>query len=382
MAHTGRQLGKRLAVAAGVAGGAAVLGGAAAVMAGYAGYSWWRRNGSPWRGAFEFDGKVVFISGGSRGLGFALAREFLRHGCRVALCARDSGELERAVGKLEAHGHVFAVPADLTEAGAAAAAIAAVRERWQRVDVLVYNAHNAGVMQPGPWEQATEEQFRAAMDLHCWAALRLAQAVLPEMIARGEGRIVNISSIGGLVPVPHMLPYTTSKFALTGLSLGLAAEVRRHGVRVTCVCPFLMRAGSQERVQITGQHQRVFAWFAALGNLPGLSTSASHAARSIVRACRHGDAQVVLSLPGKLAALAQGVAPSTVNAVLGTAARALPLEAAWRCHEQSGHPLPPIEARPQATSGSDPAKSGEPPSPASAPVPPRMHRAGRQFNQS
>lgn len=320
MAHTGRTL----AVAAGVAGGAAVLGGAAAVMAGYAGYRWWRRNGAPWRKAFDFDRKVVFISGGSRGLGFALAREFLRHGCRVALCARDAAELDGAVRKLEAYGHVFAVPADLTEAGAAAAAIAVVRERWQRVDVLVYNPHNAGVMQSGPWEQATEEQFHAAMDLHCWAALRLAQAVLPEMIARGEGRIVNISSIGGLVPVPHMLPYTTSKFALTGLSLGLATEVRRHGVRVTCVCPFLMRTGSQERVEVAGQHEREFAWFTALGLIPGFSESARRAARSIVRACRRGDAQVVLSLPGKLAALAQGVAPSTMNAVLGTMARALP----------------------------------------------------------
>jgi NAD(P)-dependent dehydrogenase (short-subunit alcohol dehydrogenase family) len=277
-------------------------------------YALWRR-----RRGFDLDGRVVFISGGSRGLGFALAREFLRQGARVALCARDAAQLDRAAAKLE--GPVMTVPADLTAPGAAEKAIAQVRGQWQHVDVLV---HVAGVMNVGPWQQATAEQFHYAMDLHCWAALQLARAVTPEMIARGEGRIVTISSIGGIVPVPHMLPYTTSKFALRGLSLGLATELRRHGVRVTCVCPFLMRTGSQEQVEVTGQYEREFAWFTALGLIPGFSESASRAARSIVRACRRGDPQVTLWLPGKLAALAQGIAPSTTTALAGMMARALP----------------------------------------------------------
>ena len=308
---------KQTAKGMAIAGGAVTaVGAAAAGLAAWAGYAAWRRHGQ-----FDLAGKTTLITGGSRGLGYAVAREFLRQGSRVAICARDPLEVKRAVAKLEGMGPVFSVVQDLTQPGAAEAAIAAVRQHWGPVEVLV---HDAGVMHVGPWEQATEEEFRYAMELHCWAALRLARLVLPEMIARRQGRIVNISSIGGLVPVPHMLPYVTSKFALTGLSQGLATEVRRHGVRVTCVCPFLVRTGSQEGVTVKGHHEREFAWFAFAGSMPGLAEEAGLAARSIVRACRQGQAEVVLWLPAKLAALAHGVAPSAVTAVMGMAAGLLP----------------------------------------------------------
>ncbi|MGH9475415.1 MAG: SDR family NAD(P)-dependent oxidoreductase [Terriglobales bacterium] len=304
---------------------AAALGGiglasASVAVAGLAwGYQVWRE-----RRRVDWTGKVVLISG-SRGLGYAIAREFVNSGARVAICARDPDELERAAGKLQPHagpsGGVFQFSCNLREPAAAAAAVDAVRRHWGPLDVLV---HNAGVIQLGPWDSMTEADFAEAMEIHFWAALRLARATLPEMIARGSGRIVNISSIGGLVAVPHMLPYTASKFALVGLSQGLASEVRRHGVRVTCVCPFLTRTGSQEHVTVRGRHDQEYAWFATSGSLPGLSQSAAHVARTVVRVAERGPAQVTLALPGKLAALAHGIAPSTVTALMAQAGRLLP----------------------------------------------------------
>ncbi|MGH9416211.1 MAG: SDR family NAD(P)-dependent oxidoreductase [Terriglobales bacterium] len=305
---------KLMQLAAGGAVGAGLAGVATAAVA-VGAYRAWARRG------YALTGKTVLITGGSRGLGFATAREFLRCGCRVALCARDAGELERARQRLQALGDVMTIALDLAEPGSAAAAVAAVEQAWGPVDVL---AHVAGIISLGPWQAMSDDDFQRAMDVHCWAALRLARAVLPAMIQRGSGRIVNVSSIGGLVPVPHMLPYTVSKFALVGLSEGLASEVRRHGVRVGCVCPFLTRTGSQERVELKGDHESEFAWFAAAGSLPGLSQSAQHAARAIVHACRRGRALTVLTLPGKLAAWVHGLAPSATAEAMSMAERLLP----------------------------------------------------------
>lgn len=314
------------AVLRSLARGGLALGGvtAAGTLAGTAALAWGLNQ---WRQQRQFDlaGKTAVVTGGARGLGFAIARELLRRGCRVAICARDSDALRRAAAKLDAAvprgAGVFAYPCDLTQPEAAAELVAAVRAHWGPVQVLV---HNAGVMQLGPWDAMVEGDFQQAMDIHFWAALRLAQAVLPNMIQRRQGRIVNISSIGGLVAVPHMLPYTCSKFALVGLSQGLASEVRRHGVRVSCVCPFLTRTGSQEQVRVKGRHGREFAWFAAAGALPVLTQSADRVARAVARVCQYGPAQTTLAVPGKLAAWAHGLAPSATVALLGQAERLLP----------------------------------------------------------
>lgn len=310
-------------------GGLTAAGAVAAAAALAWGVSEWRRQRS-----FDLAGKTALVTGGSRGLGFAIARELLRRGCRVTICARDSDALRRAAGKLEqeapAGAGIFAYPCDLSKPGAAAELVAAVQAHWGSVQVLI---HNAGIMQIGPWDAMTEDDFQKAMEVHFWAALRLAQAILPQMIQHRQGRIVNISSIGGVVAVPHMLPYTCSKFALVGLSQGLASEVRRHGVRVCCVCPFLTRTGSQEQVTVKGRHDREFAWFAAAGSLPGLTQSADHVARMVARVCERGTAHTTLSLPGKAAALAHGLAPSATVALMAQADRLLPSGHAPDGHE-------------------------------------------------
>lgn len=300
----------------GVAAGAT-----AATAAGALAWRAWRK-----RREENLEGRAVLITGGSRGLGFALAREFLAQGARVAICARDAAEVESARKKLAAEageepGRVFARVADLRREDDARELIAATQARFGFLDVLV---NNAGVMQVGPWEQMTDADYQEALDVHVWAPLRLSRLVLPKMIARGRGRIVNIASIGGVVPVPHMLPYTLSKFALVGMSEALRAEVYRHGVRVTVICPWLTRTGSQEGAKFKGHYDREFAWFAAAGASPLIAQSPEAAARRVVLATRRGEARVVLGLPGKLAALLHGVAPGLTANLMAQANRLLP----------------------------------------------------------
>ena len=176
--------------------------------------------------------------------------------------------------------------------------IAEILERQSGIDVLV---NNAGIIQVGPLEHMKTEDFENAMATHFWGPLYLMQACLPAMKRRGFGRIVNISSIGGRIAVPHLAPYSASKFALVGLSDAVRAEVARHGIRVTTVSPGLMRTGSPDQRRVQGA--------ARSASSPGsrsrtrsraCRSAAERAARQIIDACRYGDPELTIGLPAKV----------------------------------------------------------------------------------
>jgi NAD(P)-dependent dehydrogenase (short-subunit alcohol dehydrogenase family) len=199
--------------------------------------------------------------------------------------------------------------------------VARILEQWSAIDVLV---NNAGIIQVGPLEHMHHEDFENAMATHFWGPLHLMLEVLPSMRRRGFGRIVNITSIGGRVAVPHLAPYCASKFALVGLSDSMRAELGPHGIRVTTVSPGLMRTGSPMNALIKGRHEAEYAWFAISDSLPGLSISADRAASQIVEACRYGDPELTISLQARVAAMLNELAPGLVSHVARTAARILP----------------------------------------------------------
>ena len=159
-------------------------------------------------------------------------------------------------------------------------------ERFGRMDVLV---NNAGIISVGPAQAMTRQDFAEAMDVDFWGTLNPILAVLPQMRERRGGRIVNITSIGGKVSVPHLLPYSCAKFAATALSEGLRAELARDGIVVTTIVPGLLRTGSYDQALFKGDHAGEYDWFSVSDNLPGQSISAERAAREIVRATRRGE---------------------------------------------------------------------------------------------
>lgn len=270
----------------------------------------------------DLTGQVVVITGGSRGLGFLLAREFGRGGCRVAICARNDLELQRAKEELEGYGiEAMTVRCDVSDRDQVEAMVREISDRWGGVDILV---NNAGIIQVGPVRSMTVADFEQAMGVMYWGVLHPTLAVLPQMRGRRSGRIVNITSIGGKVSVPHLLPYTSAKFAAVGLSEGLRAELARDGITVTTIVPGLMRTGSHINAYFKGQQDREYTWFALGASLPVVSMDAERAARQIVEAVRHGEAERVLSLPATALALFHGVFPGTTANVLGMVNRVLP----------------------------------------------------------
>ncbi|HET9949812.1 MAG TPA: SDR family oxidoreductase [Longimicrobiales bacterium] len=271
----------------------------------------------------SLEGDVALVTGGSRGLGYLLAERLLEQGCDVAICARDAGDLERARARLaRTHGRdVLTWRCDVSDARAVEEMIWGIEERLGPIDILV---NNASVIEVAPLAAFDRQAFRRAIDIDYMGTVHTTLAVLPGMRARRYGRICNITSIGGKVAVPHLLPYDAAKFAAVGFSEGLRAEVARDGVSVTTVVPGLMRTGSPTRVEYGGKPEREYVWFTLGDLLPVSAMSAERAADRIVLALRRGESEVVLSWQAKALRVAHEVAPGAVTRVLGWVSRLLP----------------------------------------------------------
>lgn len=270
----------------------------------------------------RLDNDVVFIAGGSRGLGLALALECASRGASLVLCARDLQALERAAARVRACGcQVLSLQCDVRNREAVAAAVESAKRVFGRIDMLIYNA---GTIAVGPMESMTADDFNDAMATHFWGAYYAVESMLPVFKEQHRGRIVTIASIGGKVSVPHLLPYSVSKFALVGYSEGLRAALRPLNISVTTVCPGLMRTGSPRNAWFKGQHIKEYRWFTLSDTMPGLSIAAARAARRIIDGALRGEAEFVLSLPAQTLALVHGVAPGLVSNALAIASRFLP----------------------------------------------------------
>src|SRR5438552_15245478 len=266
--------------------------------------------------------KVVLITGGSRGLGLVIARQICVEYGKVALIARDADELARAEADLAGRGgEVLTISCDLLERAQIQAAVQETIKRYGKIDILI---NNAGIIQVGPLEHMVREDFERAMQLHFWAPFDLIRQVVPEMRRRGGGRIVNISSIGGKIAVPHMAPYTSSKFALVGFSDAIRAELARENIYVTTVTPGMMRTGSHSFAKFKGDRVAEYKQFTAASRLPFASISAERAARKILVACASGRPALVMPLAARLMTIANALFPNLFGRMMKVANGFLP----------------------------------------------------------
>ena len=323
-----RNLSWTFAAGAAALGAAAVTG--AGLLAGAAGKAIWDAIAT-----VPLSGKVVLITGASRGLGLAMAEECARQGCRLAICGRDQQSLARAQEELRRAGaEVLALRCDVGKRSEVEAMVDTVLAQYGGIDVLI---NNAGTIVVGPLSAQTPEDFEEAMNVMFWGAVHTTLSVLPHMLARRRGRIANITSIGGKIAVPHMLPYTAAKFALVGFSEGLTAELASQGVHVTTVVPGLMRTGSHLNAYFKGNNRAEYAWFGISASTPFLAMDASRAAKRVVQAIRRGEAEVVLGLPAKVAVFAHDLSPEVAVRVLSAANRLMPSASDPSTDRHRGH---------------------------------------------
>jgi NAD(P)-dependent dehydrogenase (short-subunit alcohol dehydrogenase family) len=266
------------------------------------------------------NGQIVVITGGSRGLGLALAERYARAGAKLVLAARSRAELERARETLLERNAIrstedaLLIPCDLTDAAQATTLIEHAIDHFGRIDVLI---NNAGIIEVGPVEDQPLAAYRRAMATNFFAALYTTHAALPHLLNRrrghGDAAIVNIASIGGKFAMPHMLPYVASKFALVGFSEGLHAELRHKAIRVTTVCPGLMRTGGEVNAQYTGRVAKEKLWFTLAAKAPVIAASVRRAADNIYNAVAAGRAEITITPQAWLAARASGIAPGATQ---------------------------------------------------------------------
>lgn len=277
--------------------------------------------------ATEMDvrGKVVLVTGGSSGLGLQMAREFADGGARLVICARGEDALRRAEADLATRGaEVLAVRCDVGKQEDVRELITQAIGRFGQIDVLICNA---GVIQVGQFHSMTAEDFHEAMDIMFFGQLYPILEVVPHMRERGEGHIGLVTSIGGKISVPYLLPYNTAKFAAVGLGEGLRAELAADGISVTTIVPGLMRTGSYVNAEFSGEpagRESTYKVFSALSSLPLLTTSGEAAARAFVGAVKRGDAIIIYPPQYSLVARIHGVAPAATMAAMGIANRLLP----------------------------------------------------------
>ena len=270
----------------------------------------------------RLDDQCVFITGGSRGLGLAIARECARRGANIVICGRDRERLEHAAASLREQGAaVLGIACDIRDGAQIEQAIAQASAHFGRLDVLI---NNAGTIAVGPMDTMTRADYEDALATHFWAMYQAVEAARIPFDKQRRGRIVNVTSIGGKISVPYLLPYCVSKFAAVGYSEGLRARLARDHISVTTVVPGLMRTGSPRNALFKGQHQKEYAWFMLSDSLPGASIAARNAARRIVDGMLRGEAEIVLSLPAQLAVILNGIVPGFVSTVMQLAERVLP----------------------------------------------------------
>lgn len=265
---------------------------------------------------------IALVLGASRGLGLLIARELGREGYRVAICSRDATSIRGARTQLATWG-VSAVDyvCDVSDHQQVAHLVERVEEDLGPIEVAI---HVAGVIQVGPWSSLSLQHFEEAMGTMAWGPIHLATAVVPRMQERGRGRIGTVASIGGLVSVPHLLPYSTAKFAAVGFTNGLRSELAGSGISVTTIAPGLMRTGSHLRAEFTGDQAAEYAWFAPGASLPLVSMDAERAAERIVSGVLRGRRFVILTPLAKVGSRVAGVAPTLTSWAMSLAARALP----------------------------------------------------------
>ena len=278
---------------------------------------------------------VAIVTGASRGLGFLLARELADRDHDLIVNARAESGLAVAGAALQERGaQVVTVAGDVADPAVGQRLVDTATERFGRLDVLVTNA---GSIQVGPAFAMRAADFTNAMDVMFYGVLHPVLAALPVMQQRGAGRILVVSSIGGKLPAPHLLPYVAAKHAAVGFAEGLRVEAIRHGITVTCAVPGLMRTGSPRNALFTGDQAAEHRWFTLGDSLPLLSTNAERAAATLITATMRGRPEVAPTPLAKIAMRVHGLAPSTTMRLIALVDRVLPAE-------ESPRPLRPGHA--------------------------------------
>ncbi len=254
---------------------------------------------------------VAIITGASTGIGKALALEMAkRYKAKLAINARGNDDLQKVAEEIrKLGGDAVTVCGDIADPNVRDKLIAECRTKFGKIDVLI---NNAGFARPGPVHEISPTDWRDVFEVNVFAPIELIYAVLPEFMKGKQGKIVNIASVAGKLAFPGSVCYASTKFALTGLSEGMAAELGPQGIDIITVCPGLVRTeffrknNNAQDVSAMAEEPTIAGWM--MKNI--ISISSEDAVKDILKACEQGGChELVLTLPGKIMERVAGICP-------------------------------------------------------------------------
>ncbi len=265
-------------------------------------------------------GLAGIITGASSGIGRALAVLLARrYQAKLVVNARNPNLLEETARRVrDAGGQALAVAGDISDRELSEKLVQACLGEYRQLDLLV---NNAGLAKPGPLHKLTPDDWHFVFGVNFFGALYAAYAVLPHFREQGSGKIVNVASVAGKLALPGSVCYAASKFAMVGMSEGMAAELAASGIDVITVCPGWVRTEFFSNVRLPAERNPTL--IAERKDLAGwlmknfLSASPEEVAGSIVNACEKGGAhELVLTAPGVMAERLHALCPSLVSGLL------------------------------------------------------------------
>ena len=270
----------------------------------------------------QVQGKVVVLTGADRGIGRALSIELARRGAWVVLSGLHQEELCKLQTQIISEGgQAIALACDVREEGPVRQLVQEVLAAYGTVDILI---NNAGITLGGDLRLLSDQDWERVLGVNLWGVIRMVRAVLPHMLERGTGYIVNIASAAGLVAPALWIPYSTSKFAVVGFSEGLCAAFRPKGIGVSVVCPMwvqtdIIRGPPPQLAELhtsrptPASHLLVPVWRWLVGHLPGRQMTVEVAARRIIHGIEREQFLVYTHRWTRLLVLARAIAPQTFS---------------------------------------------------------------------
>jgi NAD(P)-dependent dehydrogenase (short-subunit alcohol dehydrogenase family) len=270
----------------------------------------------------QVTGKVVVVTGAGRGIGRALSVELAHRGARVVLAGLHQEELSKLQAQIvDDGGQAIALGCDVREEEPVRQLMSDVLAAYSQIDILI---NNAGITLGGDFRLLSDQDWDRVLGVNLWGVIRMVRAVLPHMLERGSGYIVNIASAAGLVAPALWIPYSTSKFAVVGFSEGLCAAFRPKGIGVSVACPMWVQtdilkgpppklAGPHTPRATPANSRLAPAWGWLVGRLPGRQMTAEVAAQRIIRGIEREQFLVYTHGWTRLLVLARAIAPQAFS---------------------------------------------------------------------
>jgi len=270
-------------------------------IGGLAGYFAFKRK----KRQFTYQGKVVLVTGGARGLGYIMARQLVEEGAKVIICARDADQLDKAYVLLRNHGEVtYPYVCDITEKENIVQLAYFIKKRFGRLDVLI---NNTGTITINPIEQLPLNNYKKFIESHLWGPMQLVRVLIPLLSKSREAKIVNIFSVGGKISLAKSQPYDVNEIVHAVFYDNISRVITGKNIKLTAIYPEFKDQDLPVNLKLKGHSEQELAWSKFNESRPLISLYAENVGKQILKTAQIGKKTLTLPFPRELARIVNNI---------------------------------------------------------------------------